>query len=94
MIVSEEEKAKKVKLAKLAKQAKRKAASEALPEDQRKPKLPDWDCAQCCNHNYSFREYCNKCGLSQVEHHQIVAQNQMEDQFDYGYYPESYDFQS
>jgi hypothetical protein len=24
----------------------------------------DWTCQQCLNHNFSFREECNKCHLS------------------------------
>lgn len=33
-----------------------------------KERAGDWTCVRCENHNYSFRDYCNKCGLSKVEH--------------------------
>jgi len=27
----------------------------------------DWTCHRCQNHNFSFREVCNMCSLSQTE---------------------------
>jgi hypothetical protein len=40
----------------------RKAVQE-MPNEV-KEKGGDWVCQQCFNHNYSFRNQCNKCQLT------------------------------
>ena len=41
---------------------------ELAKEKELKGRAGDWNCGRCENHNYSFRDYCNKCGLSKIEH--------------------------
>jgi len=39
-------------------------------------RVGDWTCQRCFNHNFSFREACNMCYMSQVESMRLLYQQQ------------------
>lgn len=52
--------------------------SEARAKKLATPRVGDWTCQRCFNHNFAFRDVCNMCYLSQVESNRMLysqAQN-------------------
>mmetsp|Transcript_1009 Transcript_1009/g.1818 ORF Transcript_1009/g.1818 Transcript_1009/m.1818 type:complete len:108 (+) Transcript_1009:1290-1613(+) len=53
--------------------------AKALPEQKSQKakkggeRSGDWICQKCSNHNYSFRSFCNRCNLSQVQSNEMLA---------------------
>lgn len=65
------------------KEAQRKAMQKVAPAElspcqSKKPseRVGDWTCQRCCNHNFAFRDVCNKCYMSHIESSKMLYNQQ------------------
>lgn len=56
---------------KKAKKNQTKVEKKSFSNEVDEERPGDWCCNRCSNHNYSFRDVCNKCGLTFAEHDQM-----------------------
>lgn len=67
----------------LDKDALRKAMQKVAPAELspcgfKKPseRVGDWTCQRCSNHNFAFRDVCNKCYMSHIESSKMLYSQQ------------------